>query len=706
MKQNLLRVWLAVMSVLAATMVEAQGVSLESQIANATVTWYSDAAGGTTITTAAPDITVYISIEPDEGYWTCADELNGEVEKIASLSGAGSRTRSIDIAAKTKVTAVVGAVYQPNGAGIYQVTLPALAEGQTVSQISKFVLTGTVTACTDISGATIAAESKVYNSEAQTASSYTVVLSGTTLTKDKEYAVTTNEGGTNVGSYPVAVTGIGHYKGTASNATAFAITKAAGSISYATTSVSKTFGDASFTNELTNTGDGAVSYESDNTAVATVDASTGEVTVVGNGEATIKATVADGINYTYETKTVSYKIEVSAPDPTPDPTDIPTVPVEATDAENEEEKVDDVTMNMVVVEGSETREEERTVTSPETGEEETQTVNVVEIKVDHIDIPDQDETTEGADKKEITVYVPATITSEDGKTVYEVTEIGPDAVKSTTETAVVVAVVLPETETPLKIADGALKVDDLPADNPEHRVATIISPVELLDDYALNASLQENFEAEKVKATVTPPNKYWTFSSGVDVIVPEGVGVYTCEIHNETEVQIVQIEDTQLMLNGRRVIKANNGVLVACVDGSDGNAYNLVASPGNQESGTTPATYDAKDYGENLLEPVIEAKNYAADDYYVLKSNAFHAIKANDSKVPATKAVLHKPGATKAAARLAIRSRGDEGTTGINAVEDADTQGKVVVYDLQGRKVATVKQTGLYIRNGKKVVIK
>ena len=87
-------------------------------------------------------------------------------------------------------------------------------------------------------------------------------------------------------------------------------TKQSAIISYATSSIGKTFGDAAFTNALTNTGDGKVTYATSNTAVATVNSETGEVTITGNGEATITATVADTDKYTYTTKTASYTIGV------------------------------------------------------------------------------------------------------------------------------------------------------------------------------------------------------------------------------------------------------------------------------------------------------------------------------------------------------------------------------------------------------------
>lgn len=85
----------------------------------------------------------------------------------------------------------------------------------------------------------------------------------------------------------------------------------AGSISYATTTVEKTTADGAFTNELNKTGDGTVTYASSDEAVATVNASTGEVTIVGAGTATITATVTDSASYTYATKTASYTLTVT-----------------------------------------------------------------------------------------------------------------------------------------------------------------------------------------------------------------------------------------------------------------------------------------------------------------------------------------------------------------------------------------------------------
>ena len=131
---------------------------------------------------------------------------------------------------------------------------------------------------------------------------------GKTLTQGTDYTLT-NAGGTAAGDYSVTVVGAGNYSGTISKT--YTIAKAAAAINYATASISKNVGEAAFTNPLSNTGDGAVSYTSSNTAVATVNATTGEVTIVGPGSTTVTATVADGANYTYATKSATYTLTVN-----------------------------------------------------------------------------------------------------------------------------------------------------------------------------------------------------------------------------------------------------------------------------------------------------------------------------------------------------------------------------------------------------------
>ena len=145
-------------------------------------------------------------------------------------------------------------------------------------------------------------------------------------------------------------------------------------------------------------------------------------------------------------------------------------------------------------------------------------------------------------------------------------------------------------------------------------------------------------------------------------------------------------------------------MLVACTDGTEGNAFEIVANPGRQKSGSKIVTTDAKSYGTNLLEPVIEKKNYAASDYYVLVENEFHPILFNNSKVSACKAVLKYTGGANARMAITVAN----GTTGIDA-SLVNSEERIVnsdVYDLNGRQVLNPVKGGVYIINNKKVVIK
>lgn len=311
----------------------------------------------------------------------------------------------------------------------------------------------------------------------------------------------------------------------------------------------------------------------------------------------------------------------------------PTVDVEATEAGDEEKAVEDVTMVMEVPEDAaeSVTTETREVINPETGAKEEIELTVIPIVLGSISIPATAET------EEITVTVPNEIV--EGNVVFKVTEIKADAFKKKEgDNAVVTKVILPDTEEPLVIEENALK--------PDNKLLDVVTPLQLLDDYSLDTNLKDNFEANKISAYVTAVNKYWSFSSGVDCVLPEGVTAYIATWDAEFKTpRIVPLEEEQLKLkDGRRGIKANNGVLIA---GEKDNTYEIVASPGNQKSGTKPATEDADSYEGNCMVPTIEAKNYEAGKYLILKNNTFHTIKSNASKVKACKAVfsLEKAGA-------------------------------------------------------------
>ncbi len=147
--------------------------------------------------------------------------------------------------------------------------------------------------------------------------SVNVTVNTTALTKGTDYTVSyknsANEAVTTIstaGTYTALFAPKGRYSGDVVPRT-FTVNKAGKGISFASSSIVKTYGDAAFTQAVTNTGTGTVTYSSGNTNVATVNASSGQVTIKGAGTAVITATVQDNEYYTYPTKTATYTLTVN-----------------------------------------------------------------------------------------------------------------------------------------------------------------------------------------------------------------------------------------------------------------------------------------------------------------------------------------------------------------------------------------------------------
>jgi len=280
------------------------------------------------------------------------------------------------------------------------------------------------------------------------------------------------------------------------------------------------------------------------------------------------------------------------------------IPTPAEDKKDEEKEVTDVKMDM----------------EPAGAPEPVGEITIIPVSITGIEVP-------ATAPQEIVIKVaPST---QVGNNVFVVREIKADAFKTNDANVKVTKVILPDTEKALTVEAGAMKPDGQPID--------VQTPLALLDDYALMIAMKENYEAKKVTAKATAPARFWTFSSGVDVLVPEGVTVYRA-FNDNGNIRILPIDEA----NQSKIIKANNGVLLSCDEMKGGKAYEFVANPSGPKSGTKPATTDACSYEGNSMEPVVEAKNYASGQYLIVKNNEFHTIANNGSKVPACKAVFNK----------------------------------------------------------------
>ena len=155
-----------------------------------------------------------------------------------------------------------------------------------------------------IADATVKAADQTYTGKALSPAPK-VELDGITLQKGVDYTVS-YANNINAGTAAVTVTGIGNYAGTAS--CEFTIKKAAASLSFAKSAVTKKSTDSAFTNTLTKKTDGKITFSSSNTAVASVAASSGKVTIKKAGKATITAKAAAGKNY--KAASASYTLTV------------------------------------------------------------------------------------------------------------------------------------------------------------------------------------------------------------------------------------------------------------------------------------------------------------------------------------------------------------------------------------------------------------
>lgn len=171
-----------------------------------------------------------------------------------------------------------------------------------------------------------------------------------------------------------------------------------------------------------------------------------------------------------------------------------------------------------------------------------------------------------------------------------------------------------------------------------------------------------------------------TFSAPFATIIPEGVKAYYVSAKG-TEATMTAIE--------AEAIPANQGVILTS---ESGEAVTMV--PAASETAATIT-------GNQLGNSAGAAKSLTAGDGYILgngsEGTAFYPCKAGS--LPINKAYLLGNGGESA-----IAMNFGNAVTGINTIA-APASAKAPIFDLSGRRV--VKATkGLYIQNGKKVIVK
>ena len=226
--------------------------------------------------------------------------------------------------------------------------------------------------------------------------------------------------------------------------------------------------------------------------------------------------------------------------------------------------------------------------------------------------------------------------------------------------------------------------EDMFSDCP--KLAGIYVPTGNVDDYK-NETGWEDYKTLIVGlANVTPANNvngvYWAtyYNSSVNMKADANTTVYKAAI-NGSSLTLTEIDD--------KVINAGEAV--------------ILKSTGANVSMTTSAAASAADYSDNALEGVDVATAVAAGfKYYVLsyENSTLGFYKYTGATLGANKA-FYKTNATDAPEFFAFGE-----TTGINAMANSvKPNNNSQIFNLAGQRVAQPTK-GLYIVNGKKVVIK
>ena len=191
-------------------------------------------------------------------------------------------------------------------------------------------------------------------------------------------------------------------------------------------------------------------------------------------------------------------------------------------------------------------------------------------------------------------------------------------------------------------------------------------------------------EVVELPVTITSAG-YATFYAPVAVNIPEGVKAYTVSIN---EGGWADLEEIYLSFS------PGTGVVLAAEEGT----YYL------------PISEDNTVFEGNALRGTVEA-TYITDDAYVLgvvdNEVGFYTATKNQQSNSAWKNNSHKAYLPKAVGMNAASysfSFG-EGTTGIDEVKGESGEVKAI-YDLTGRRVEAITAPGIYIVNGKKVLVK
>ena len=203
-------------------------------------------------------------------------------------------------------------------------------------------------------------------------------------------------------------------------------------------------------------------------------------------------------------------------------------------------------------------------------------------------------------------------------------------------------------------------------------------------------TLTTTFEiVREIILSFSEKNSWVTYCATEDLTVPEGLSAYVVTSINGSTVQVEEIgfipEGQGVLLNCEEPAYASDGFIAAAYNGAHSEL------PNNYLEGITAAAS-------------VKALATEGKSIYVLYNDEF--VKTNSGTIPANRSYLPVGMDVNANARLSISFADDDEITAIERIANSQQlKANGQYYDLQGRKVAQPAK-GLYIVNGRKVVVK
>ena len=220
--------------------------------------------------------------------------------------------------------------------------------------------------------------------------------------------------------------------------------------------------------------------------------------------------------------------------------------------------------------------------------------------------------------------------------------------------------------------------------------------------YCVTASANALLDAP-YEGTTAPSNIFELFQ-GYEITV--GAGEYvtyykdealTIEDEDAELYTISSVSDAEAVLSDKLAMVAANTPMLVYNKGTEAKTFILLPTEQNADELTV-----AREFRGTLAEKEMPASSTTVD-YYVCTGKAFEWVR--DAGVIAANKCWLQIGDQPAAARAMTRSIvGGGNTTNMDDVRWQMEDGNY--YDLQGRKVAKPTRGGIYIHNGKKVILK